>query len=191
MTVDAFGLGGGSTDLKTRFKTMVAYITTVNHYMTFEQPVGTDFQVPAGNTLYITKIQWINASASGGFYIYYGDDGVASGAPAPTNPVQLTWDYRDATANVLYDINVLIPIPAGKYPCAKAVAGVLTIQIFGMLIPDQGDLMTLTECNHAITEIKTMLNGLVASEVISGQDSQNLLPVLVELRLKNETIKTE
>jgi len=50
--------------------------------------------------------------------------------------------------------------------------------------------MTLVECNHVITEIKTMLQGLVDSLVISGADSQNLLPVLVNLRLKNEAIET-
>jgi len=50
--------------------------------------------------------------------------------------------------------------------------------------------MTLTECNHVITEIKTMLKGLVDNEVISGADSLSLLPVMVNLRLKNETIET-
>lgn len=51
--------------------------------------------------------------------------------------------------------------------------------------------MLLVNVNHIITEIRTMLNGLVDTLVIDDQDRRNLLPVLVQARLKNEVIETD
>ncbi len=48
--------------------------------------------------------------------------------------------------------------------------------------------MELIKVNHAITAINEMLENLVDTEVISGADRANLLPVVLELSMKNETI---
>jgi len=51
--------------------------------------------------------------------------------------------------------------------------------------------MELLKVNHVITEVKLMLNRLVDDEVIEGIEAKNLLPVIVSIVLKNETIKIE
>ena len=91
---------------------------TESQYMTAEAPVGTDYPVTAGKTLYITKLIWKSDGAGATFGIGYGDDGVAAGASAPTTPVNRTSSlvFACAAADTTYSEDVFIPIPAEKYP---------------------------------------------------------------------------
>ena len=51
--------------------------------------------------------------------------------------------------------------------------------------------MNLNEVNHVITEVKKMLNALETELIISGANNQDLLPVLVQIILKNEAVGAE
>lgn len=48
--------------------------------------------------------------------------------------------------------------------------------------------MELAKVNHVITAVKGMLQGLVDTDVISGNDSINLLPVIVKHVIRNDSI---
>ena len=120
MAIQAFRVGAGGTDTPSDVKTGFAFPTGVDQYMTFEFPIGTDVQVTAGKTLYITHIR-INQSVGANFDIGYGDTGVANGASAPTNYVEIVTSFEAVT--VQDDFDVIIPIPAGKYPCVRTTAG--------------------------------------------------------------------
>ena len=114
--IQAFKLGSIGQNSIDNVKLMVSSATSENNYMTFESPVGTDYSVPAGYTLYMSKIV-IRSAAGGGYYLGYGDNGVANGVAAPTNWVQLTGSYSVANYG---EFDTFIAIPTGKYPCAKA-----------------------------------------------------------------------
>ena len=109
---------------------MGAVTLAAGNYMTFEYPVGTDFVVTAGKTFYITMI----SLSRGSVLIGYGDDGVAAGAAAPTNWVQVSGELRCTPSIEGHaSIPVLIAIPAGKYPCAKENdGGVALLSIYGI-----------------------------------------------------------
>jgi len=51
--------------------------------------------------------------------------------------------------------------------------------------------MELVKVNHVITEVVLMLNGLRTAEVINYEQVNILLPEIVNIALKNETIKIE
>lgn len=92
---------------------------TSERYDTLESPEGTDYQVPTGKTLYITKLQVGSGATSGTFFILdvgYGDDGVANSASAPTNRKVVYRTIYMQGAGLRGDLDVFIPIPAGKYP---------------------------------------------------------------------------
>jgi len=118
-----------------------AYLTAAARYETFESNRGgtglgggTDYQVTAGKTLYITKIIYFSPVANcEGFIIGYGDDGVAEGAAAPTNPVGLTPMYglSSIVARQLNEVNVFLIVPAQKFPYAYSIANVSSIIIEG------------------------------------------------------------
>ncbi len=92
---------------------------TADYYDSYESPQGTDYVVPAGQTLYITSLQGhplAAAATSTTVRIGYGDTAVNATTTAPT------------AATVVYTITfrtnddppapyaVFIPIPTGKYP---------------------------------------------------------------------------
>jgi hypothetical protein len=49
--------------------------------------------------------------------------------------------------------------------------------------------MTLTECNHIITEICLVLQNMPETEILTLPEKKVLLPVLFQARMKNETIE--
>jgi len=51
--------------------------------------------------------------------------------------------------------------------------------------------MELSKVNHVITEVMSMLDELRTEEVINYDQVNILLPVIVSIALKNETIKIE
>jgi len=142
MTIQAYKLGSLGQDSVVGTKIMTAYLAAngANQYMTFEYPVGTDYVVTAGYTFYITKID-ISGNAlppnACQALIGYGDDGVADGGDAPTNFVRLTGAYEKQAAISTLSIDVLIPIPAGKYPCINCIpASVTMVTAYGIEIAD-------------------------------------------------------
>jgi hypothetical protein len=113
-SIQAFKIGSGGTNAPDEVVTGFAAATTAEHYMTFEKPIGTDIQVTAGKTLYITKLRAIQSTGMN-FNIGYGDTGVASGVTPPTNYVALITNLE--AVGVDDEFELIIPIPAGKYPC--------------------------------------------------------------------------
>ena len=110
----------------------------VNQYMTFESPAGTDYQVPAGTTLKIAKLVFQSATANAAFVIGYGDDAVALGGSAPTNPVSVIGVAGSPPVSPVitnepgdhFELDVYAEIPASTYPFLQASASSSAIQIF-------------------------------------------------------------
>lgn len=122
MATRIFKLGSSNTDTVADIVRGISSATTAANYMTFEHPIGTDLQVTAGKTLHITRIIIRTDTASGGFSIGYGDDGVADGAAAPTTPIHLTGIFSLISAQETKTFDVYIPIPAEKFPFARSNA---------------------------------------------------------------------
>ena len=134
MSVQAFKLGAAAQDSLDKVVIMCASVSGTNNYMTLEYPVGTDYQVTSGYTLYITKID-VKANTTSNpcqIMIGYGDDGVADGDSAPTNWVQLTAKYTVIGASNTIPFDVIIPIPSGKYPCVLTTTNDTEINCYGI-----------------------------------------------------------
>lgn len=124
-----FKVGSGATDNPSNIVTITAPTSKgTADYETMEFPVGTDYQVPSGKTLYITKLIVSANAASADFAIGYGDTGVANGVTAPTNFVQITpnrmYPFKyvngSGSSGVTTEHDVWIPIPQLKFPCARS-----------------------------------------------------------------------
>ncbi|MDP3937090.1 MAG: hypothetical protein Q8R92_03035 [Deltaproteobacteria bacterium] len=82
------------------------------------------YQVTAGKTLVITRILYTASAVIAPWTAGYGDDDVAfSSAVAPANAVGSDGSLTPAgnlllaaTANVIYDVDYYLEVPAGKYP---------------------------------------------------------------------------
>lgn len=123
MATRVYKIGSGVTDVPGDIKTGFVLTTALNNYMTFESVLGTDLQVTAGKTLYITRLHYFGNTISQNFWIGYGDTGVGDGAPAPTNPVQVTRRFANLVAQEEMSLDVFIPIPAEKFPVCRRVLG--------------------------------------------------------------------
>ena len=121
---------------------ITAYAATsggANRYMSFEAPTGTDYQVPVGKSLVITRLIYKGAAIGDMAIIGYGDDAVANGAAAPTNPVSLmgqsgvtpTSSLVVEAVNLVHDIAVYLSIPAGKYPFIQYSGTASSVQLIG------------------------------------------------------------
>jgi hypothetical protein len=134
MTIQAFRLGAVGQDSVVNTKVMCARAGS-SEYQTFESPVGTDYQVTNGYTLYITKIVISTSGSICTGSIGYGDDGVGAGGTPPTNWKQLTTSIiSNASNSTQYD--VIIPIPSQKYPCVLIETNGGSVTIFGVEIAD-------------------------------------------------------
>ena len=130
-------LGGGNTDDITKVITLAVRVNAANNYMTLESPVGVDYTVPGGKTLYITKAILTSDSIGAGFVVGYGDTGVGNGAAAPTSAIQLTEEWRNSFAtHGSSDFSMVAVIPTGKLPYIRQgiVAGDVRITCFGLLL---------------------------------------------------------
>ena len=94
-------------------------------YMTFESPVGTDYQVPASKSLDILKVSFKSLAAGHWVALGYGDDAVAPGNTEPTTAVYFNAKgaatnavgiYVTVTVNVAIEYKILNTVPASKYP---------------------------------------------------------------------------
>jgi len=90
---------------------------TSGRYDSFESPRGTNYQVPAGQTLYLAHIEGQSGSVGGletiriGYSTETVDNQVASPAGAVT---VMEFSLNSATTDAHRDI--FIPIPEGMYP---------------------------------------------------------------------------
>jgi hypothetical protein len=107
---------------------------TGGRYDSLESPRGTDYQVPAGQTLYITN--WIGTPqmASGSSFtleIGYGDTAVNNSVAAPTTPIvvyAVSWRTADGPP---VNRSTWIEVPAGKYPFVRPVDGDAVVFVTG------------------------------------------------------------
>jgi len=132
MPTTAFKIGSLAQDSPTGIKILVAHNVAGAHYMTFETPVGTDYQVPAGKTFYITKISYSVAAATASATIGSGTAAVGEGAVAPAGYVALTGLYYGYLAFTQYEGDAFIPIAQNLYPCLVSGGGAVDANIFGI-----------------------------------------------------------
>lgn len=123
MTMLAARSGRSTHDVTTNIRHVGVLIVGASDYMTMEGPVGTPYQVPAGKTFFVTRLTFNYAGGPNWFHVGYGDTAVASGAPAPTNFVKVTQAYGGGGSSIDASIDVMIPIPANKFPCIKNQSG--------------------------------------------------------------------
>lgn len=130
MTIQALRIGSAVSDDASDF---IVFTTgqLAADYDTLESPSGTNYQVTAGKTLYIVKIQFIPAGANGKITLSYGDDAVDASATPPTNEVVLIDQLWGLTAGVVYEWDVLAAIPAAKYPCIYNATDTCVTNIWG------------------------------------------------------------
>ena len=130
--IQAFRLGAVGQDTLAGTVSAGASIITTDYYKTFESPYGTDYQVTAGHTLYITKIVWACDTAGRQIRnLGYADNGVGEQAAAPTNTVEVIQSLF-GDARITYSLEGLWKIPAGKYPYMNAYSANVMMMIFGI-----------------------------------------------------------
>jgi len=131
-TIRAFSFGSMATDDVTEVEmACIPAQCTVGNYGTLENPVGTDYQVAAGKTFYITMIH-IDPTVNHVIHLGYGDDGVAAdSAAAPTNWVVLGF-FAPPGSGASPNISTLVKIPAQKYPCVRCASGANNLDIFNV-----------------------------------------------------------
>ena len=117
-----------------------AETTAADEYMTFESPVGTDYQVPSGRTLMITRVVFQSTLDGAAIVIGYGTNAVPAGASAPTSAISVvgrahaTDPVSPVVANAVADhfaVDIYAEIPASMYPFFQS-SGVAQVQIFGV-----------------------------------------------------------
>lgn len=108
-------------------------IASTGNYSTFEKPVGTAYQVPAGKLFKIGLIYFSSAIARGSLKIGYGDDSVADSGTPPTNFVELIKEIPVEIADAINEKKAFLKIPAEKYPCIQALTGEGNCIILGIV----------------------------------------------------------
>lgn len=117
------------TGLKVLFKTVMK-----DDFDTVQYPLGTDYQVPAGKTLYISTVLFYGDTAKTIMRVLYGDDVVTASATPPTNPVYITPFYTVLVSGEDHHHETLIEVPAGKYPAFEFQVGGGVAEIQGVEI---------------------------------------------------------
>ena len=97
--------------------------TAINNYDTMQRPIGTQYQVPAGQVLTFGEVV-IMASAAGTMDIGSATAAIADGAGPPAGAVDDLRIYYNAAG--LFRVPVSIPIAATRYPYLRLIAGGLT-----------------------------------------------------------------
>lgn len=92
------------------------------------------YQVPAGKTLYIVRIVWSSTTAGDFVSLGYGDDAVNNSDTPPTTAVGITPANLivSATAKAVYTMEPYLAVPAGKYPYLYSGQGVSYMIAFGL-----------------------------------------------------------
>ena len=92
---------------------------TAARFDSFESPRGTDYQVPANTTLYITEVVGRPndaASTTEIVRIGYGDTAVNNSTAAPTNALVVCAYTLESSDGPALPVGLFCPIPAGKFP---------------------------------------------------------------------------
>jgi len=126
--------GFAVTDTPGDIKTIMANPTAPGNYMTFETPIGTDYQVPAGKTFYMTGCMIRAAGTIAIFNLGYGDTGVANGGTPPTNNKNVHGEFGEATSGASKYFDIFAAIPAEKYPYALSQNTNVHVTIYGLEI---------------------------------------------------------
>ena len=136
-TDDSFAVGGSTTRDPSDGVALVnsASPVTAGNYDTYESPRGTDYQVPTGQTLYITQLTGspqVATSTSETLTVGYGDTAVGDSTAAPDSAVVVfvtSWESVDGAPARL---DVFVPVPAGKYPFVLP-SGASNVQATGLV----------------------------------------------------------
>lgn len=103
--------------------TNTQYDLTAFRYDTYQAPRGSAYRVPAGKTLYLVQIAGRPKTASStpvDLQMGYADEAVADSISAPTG-ARVVWEVSWVAVNGPPDpIDVMVPIPEGKYPWVRA-----------------------------------------------------------------------
>ena len=103
-------------------------------YKTFESPVSTNYQVPAGKKLDLLRLLGCHLTGCGGVMIGYGDDVVNNSSSPPTNFVPIFMSIQTKLSPDMVDIPIFSQVPAGKYPCAKSLGQEEYINVWGLKV---------------------------------------------------------
>ncbi len=96
---------------------------TQDKYDTFESIAGVNYQVPADHEFIITKIISFNTAASQAIRVGYADDALDNAVGPPTNGLYGTDGLKGEGANIGYERDVFIRVPATKYPLQAPQGG--------------------------------------------------------------------
>lgn len=137
--VTGFSTGSYGSDLPEGIRSLSAETSAANRFDTLQSPEGTNYQVPAGKTFFISRIIWTGTALGNAVVIGFGDNAVSDSVTAPTNAQNLTPStigvFRVTVANQVQSENLLIAIPAGKFPFIKSIGGAVAVQIEGVEFP--------------------------------------------------------
>ena len=114
--------------------TGVKYISALGDpgkYNTFVFPVGTPYQVEAGKTLRIGKLQFSSDTGPSALSIGYGDTVVVDSVAPPVNAVYPDGWFSVEVAYRFCECKVYFIIPAGKYPFMYSLGGVINCHLLG------------------------------------------------------------
>lgn len=133
MTKRLFKLGSLAQDSRTGLKIIFAS-GTKDLFDTLEQPLGTDYAVPAAKTFFICSVIYNADTAKTIIRIGYGDDAVSGSAVPPTNAVYVTPFLNAAVVDEHHHHETFVQIPALKYPFIECQVGAGVAEVQGVEI---------------------------------------------------------
>jgi hypothetical protein len=110
----------------------------VGQYTTLEQPVGTPYQVPSGETFTISRVVWSTPSTGGAVVIGYATANVTSTGSEPTGAMYLIGSSGDDTslrtpdANTVTSVDIFAEAPAGTFPFIRTSRPETSVSVFGV-----------------------------------------------------------
>jgi len=128
-----YKLGSLAQDTRTGLITLFKAVAK-DDFDTFQYPLGTNYQVPADKTLYITELVFWGDVAKTIVRILYGDDVVTASAAPPTNPVYISPFHGEPVADIDHHHETFIWVPEGKYPAVEMQVGSGAVEIHGLEI---------------------------------------------------------
>jgi len=104
---------------------------SASNYQTLLQH-GSNYQVPAGKTLYITRVHFNVSVAGAAFNIGDATAAVTNSASSPANNIQTTGSITGTTTEMIIDC--FIPVAQNLFPFLKAGSGSTNITCYGVVI---------------------------------------------------------
>jgi hypothetical protein len=92
-------------------------------YSSFELPLDTYYQVPAGYKIECGLILYSAETAKGKICFGYGDTAIGESSAPPTNFIGLVEALPVEVADRLFEVEIFFYVPANKYPCAHFIGG--------------------------------------------------------------------